>query len=127
MSSQVFAMMLSSDKELWRKCQDVLGPNYLIMLLPAENIEQSKQAICEQELVILDVFSDEEKWIKKIRAVRKILGKGKAFFVFANLPRDRKHKIINAGADECFSRLDSPQLVVSFVSNLIKRYRLEQK
>lgn len=128
MSDQISTAMLSSNVELWQKYQDMLGPGYLIVLLPIEYIEQSKQAISEKELIIMDIPSDETKWINKVRAVREILGKGKALFVHANLPRDRKIKVINAGANECFSTFDdSSQFVVQFVSNLIERHRLELK
>ncbi len=125
MSKLIFALMFSSNEKLWEKYQKILGSKYLVMLLPIEVIEQSKQAIREKELIILDIPSDKEKWIKNIRAAREILGKRKPLLVISSLPRNRVSKILNAGADECLEKLESPKAVAAVVSNLIDRYRLE--
>lgn len=125
MSKQISALMFSSDEGLWERYCEILEPeNYLLLLLPAEKIEESKQAISEQELIILDAPVDEEERIRAIRAIRKILGDDKCLFVVSNLIGEGIVKAMDAGADDYRCRLESKKVLVILINNLVKRYRL---
>ena len=128
MSKQISALMLSSDEGLWQMYYKILGPkNYLILLSSVKHVEQSKKAISEQELIILDIPNDKKEWIKTIKAVRSILGRQKPLLVISNIEGKSVAKVLNAGATDYMGRLENEEIIVAIVTNLTNRYRHSQK
>jgi DNA-binding response OmpR family regulator len=128
MSKQISALMLSSDEGLWeRYCKILEQKNYVILLLSAKQIERCKQAIREQDLIILDIPDDKKEWIEIVKTIRKILGEKKPLLVVSNLEGERVTKILNAGASDYMRRLENEEPFVAGVTNLMKRYQLNQR
>ena len=127
MSEHIFALMFSSDEGLWKRyCKMLRQENYTILLASTEHIQSYKQAINEQELIILDISDDKEEWIEIVKTIRKILGEKKPLLAVSNLEGKRVAEILNAGASDYLSRLENEKPFVAGVTNLIKRYRLER-
>ena len=128
MSKQISALMLSSDEGLWERYYKILErKNYVILLLPAKQIERCKQAIREQDLIILDISDDKKEWIGIVKTIRKILGEKKPLLVVSNPEGERVAKILNAGASDYMRRLENEEAFVAGVTNLMKRYQLNQR